>query len=150
MKWASETFATFERFAMSSGIAYVRSIASRARSIRRLISSAARAMTFDSTRNRTILWGGGNSAFVNLNDTWEFDGTSWLQRTPSTSPPALVGSAMAFDANRHVSVMFGGSGFPGNSAATWEWDGTNWTLPTVATSPAARFSTTMAYASARG
>jgi len=108
------------------------------------------AMTFDSTRNRTILWGGGNSAFVNLNDTWEFDGTSWLQRTPSTSPPALVGSAMAFDANRHVSVMFGGSGFPGNSAATWEWDGTNWTLRTFATSPAARFWTTMAYDSARG
>ncbi len=62
------------------------------------------AMTFDSTRNRTVLWGGGNSAFVNLNDTWEFDGLNWVQRTPTNSPPALVGSAMAFDANRHVSV----------------------------------------------
>jgi len=108
------------------------------------------AMSFDSTRNRTVLWGGGNSAFVNLNDTWEFDGATWVQRTPATSPPALVGSAMAFDANRNVSVMFGGSAPAGNSSATWEWDGTNWTLRTFATSPSARLWTTMAYDSARG
>src|ERR1700687_3770836 len=108
------------------------------------------AMAFDSTRNRTVLWGGGNSAFVNLSDTWEFDGVNWVQRSPSTSPPALVGSAMAFDANRHVSVMFGGSGFPGNSAATWEWDGANWALRTFATAPSARLWTTMAYDSTRG
>ena len=108
------------------------------------------AMTFDSTRNRTVVWGGGNSAFVNLSDTWEFDGVSWVQRTPSTSPPALVGSAMAFDANRHVSVMFGGSAFPGDSAATWEWDGTSWTARPFATSPSARLWTTMAYDSTRG
>src|SRR6266851_2173092 len=108
------------------------------------------AMAFDSTRNRTVLWGGGSSAFVNLNDTWEFDGLNWVQRTPTNSPPALVGSAMAFDANRHVSVMFGGSGFPGESAATWEWDGANWTLRTFTTSPSARLWTTMAYDSSRG
>src|SRR5476649_2252651 len=52
------------------------------------------AMTFDSTRNRTVLFGGGNTAFTNLSDTWEFDGVNWVQRTPSISPPALVGSAM--------------------------------------------------------
>src|ERR1700732_706867 len=52
------------------------------------------AMTFDSTRNRTVLFGGGNSAFVNLSDTWEFDGVNWVQRTPATSPPAVVGPAM--------------------------------------------------------
>src|SRR6202166_642595 len=81
------------------------------------------AMTFDSTRNRTVLFGGGNSAFVNLSDTWEFDGATWVQRTPTTSPPGLIGSAMAFDANRHVAVLFGGGTQSGNSAATWEWDG---------------------------
>jgi len=108
------------------------------------------AMSFDSTRNRTVLWGGGNSAFVDLNDTWEFDGATWVQRIPSTSPPALVGSAMAFDSKRNVSVMFGGSAPSGNSAATWEWDGTNWTLRTFATAPPARLWTTMAYDSTRG
>src|SRR5260370_28146389 len=64
------------------------------------------AMTFDSTRNRTILWGGGNSAFVNLNDKWAFDDTSWLPRTPSTSPPALVASALAFAPHPPYSAMF--------------------------------------------
>lgn len=108
------------------------------------------AMAFDSTRNRTVLWGGGNAAFVNLSDTWEFDGVNWIQRAPSTSPPALVGSAMAFDANRHVSVMFGGSAATGSSAATWEWDGTNWTLRAFTTAPSARLWTTMAYDSNRG
>jgi uncharacterized membrane protein len=108
------------------------------------------AMSFDSTRNRTVLFGGGNSAFVNLSDTWEFDGSNWIQRTPTTSPPGLVGSAMAYDANRHVSVLFGGGTQSGSSAATWEWDGTNWTLRTFATAPSARLWTTMAYDSARG
>jgi hypothetical protein len=109
------------------------------------------AMAFDSTRNRTVLWGGGNSATVNLNDTWEFDGANWVQRTPTNAPPALVASAMAFDANRHVSVMFGGSAPAfAESAATWEWDGTNWTLRTFATAPPARLWDTMAYDSARG
>ena len=108
------------------------------------------AMTFDSTRNRTVLFGGGNTAFTNLSDTWEFDGVNWVQRTPSISPPALVGSAMAFDANRHVAVMFGGGTPAGNSAATWEWDGTNWTARAFTTAPSARLWTTMAYDSARG
>ena len=108
------------------------------------------AMTFDSTRNRTVLFGGGNAAFTNLSDTWEFDGANWVQRTPTTSPPALVGSAMAFDANRHLSVMFGGSAPAGDSAATWEWDGTNWTLRTLSAAPSGRLWTTMAYDSTRG
>src|SRR5258708_12287913 len=70
------------------------------------------AMTFDSTRNRTILWGGGNSAVINLNHTWGVDGTSWLQPTPSTSPPPLLGSAMAIAAIRHVSLLFPATRFP--------------------------------------
>src|ERR1700682_1625934 len=108
------------------------------------------AMTFDSTRNRTVLFGGGNSAFVNLSDTWEFDGANWVQRIPTTSPPGLIGSALAFDANRHLSVMFGGSAPAGDSAATWEWDGTNWTLRTLSAAPSGRLWTTMAYDSTRG
>src|SRR5258708_11978377 len=54
------------------------------------------AMTFDSTRNRTILWGGGNSAFVNLNNTWEFDGPTCLHHTPSPPPPASFHSPTPF------------------------------------------------------
>jgi hypothetical protein len=108
------------------------------------------AMTFDSIRGRTVLFGGGNSAFVNLSDTWEFDGTNWVQSNPLTSPPALVGSAMAFDPNRKFSVLFGGGSSTGNSSDTWEWDGTTWVKRALATAPPGRLWTTMAFDSARG
>jgi hypothetical protein len=107
-------------------------------------------MAFDSVRNRTVLFGGGSAAFTNYSDTWEFDGVNWVQRTPSSSPPALVGSAMAFDANRKVSVMFGGSTATGDSPDTWEWDGTGWTLRAFTTAPSARLWTALAYDSTRG
>jgi len=108
------------------------------------------AVTFDSARNRTVLFGGGSPAFTDLSDTWEFDGVSWLQRAPAISPPALVASAMAFDANRHLSVLFGGQTPTVNSSDTWEWDGTNWVLRAFTTAPSARYWTTMAYDSTRG
>jgi hypothetical protein len=97
-----------------------------------------------------VLFGGGNSAFVNLSDTWEFDGTNWFQSNPSTSPPAIVGSAMAFDSNRKLSVLFGGGTNTGNSSDTWEWDGTAWVKRALATAPPARLWTTMAFDSTRG
>lgn len=109
------------------------------------------AMTFDSTRHRTVLFGGGNQAFTNLADTWEFDGTGWVQRAPATSPPALVGSSMAYDSVRGVSVLFGG-GAPtgGDSNSTWEWDGNNWTLRSPAMAPSPRLWSTMAFDGVRG
>jgi galactose oxidase-like protein len=108
------------------------------------------AMTYDTNHARTVLFGGGNSAFVNLADTWLFDGTNWVQSNPSTSPPALVGSAMAFDSNRNFSVLFGGGTSSGNSSDTWEWDGTTWAKRAIATAPPARLWSTMAFDSARG
>lgn len=108
------------------------------------------AMTYDSNHSRTVLFGGGNSAFVNLADTWLFDGTNWVQSNPSASPPALVGPAMAYDGNRNFSVLFGGGTSAGNSSDTWEWDGSAWTKRSFATAPPARLWTTMAFDSARG
>jgi len=108
------------------------------------------AMTYDSARNRTVLFGGGSAAFTNYADTWEFDGTGWIQRTPATSPPALVGAAMAFDTIRQLSVLFGGGTSAGFSSDTWEWDGTNWTLRSFGAAPSARLWTTMAFDSTRG
>jgi hypothetical protein len=43
-------------------------------------------------------------------DTWTWDGLSWTQRHPTASPPASTGgaTAMAYDADRGIVVMFGG------------------------------------------
>ena len=77
------------------------------------------AMAWDSTRNRAVLVGGVNfSASVPLNDTWEFNGTTWVARTTATPAPS-GGGVMVFDSRRNVSVLI-------NNGNTWEYDGTNW------------------------
>src|SRR5262249_12382183 len=50
-------------------------------------------MAFDSARNRTVLFGGVDVNFNGLNDTWEWDGSTWTQLSPATSPPARSASA---------------------------------------------------------
>jgi PKD repeat protein len=102
------------------------------------------AMAYDSKRGVTVLFGGtdGNSP----NDTWEWNGTNWIQRLPPVSPSARDGHAMAYDSARGVVVLFGG--YSHND--TWEWDGTNWTQMSPAVNPPARYDHAMAYDSARG
>src|SRR5216684_202868 len=104
------------------------------------------AMTYDSLRGRTVLFGGSSNASSNFGDTWEWDGINWTQRIPSTSPPGLVGAAMVYDTARSRSVLFGGGLTAGLApAATWEWDGSTWTLRAPAASPPARIWPAMAY-----
>src|SRR6266851_1571129 len=104
------------------------------------------AMTYDSLRGRTVLFGGSSNASSNFGDTWEWDGINWTQRIPSTSPPGLVGAAMVYDTARSRSVLFGGGLTAGLApAATWEWDGSTWTLRAPAAAPPARIWPAMAY-----
>src|SRR5229473_2758607 len=104
------------------------------------------AMTYDSLRGRTVLFGGSSNASSNFGDTWEWDGINWTQRIPSTSPPGLVGAAMVYDTARSRSVLFGGGLTAGLApAATWEWDGSTWTLRAPASSPPERIWPAMAY-----
>ncbi len=71
--------------------------------------------------------------------TWEFDGTTWTQATPATSPPARNRFLMVYDDARAAVVMFGGSD-PVTKAVlqdTWTYDGSTWTLlPTATPAPA--------------
>ncbi|MBL8934516.1 MAG: hypothetical protein JNM69_08175 [Archangium sp.] len=80
-------------------------------------------MAWDPVRQRVVLFGGSGQAGV-LGDTWEWDGTTWTQRTPITSPPARRAHAMAWDEGRQRVIIFGG--YPNSLADTWEWDGTTW------------------------
>ena len=111
------------------------------------------AMTYDTARARTVVFGGNlnQSSDASTNETWEWTGSSWQQRTPVTSPSARRMTAMAFDATRNVAVLYGGytSVTVPNLADTWEWNGTNWALRTSAVSPPARRSHAMAYDAAR-
>jgi len=84
------------------------------------------AMVYDSTRRRTLLFGGLANG-VPSDKTWEWDGTSWLRRTPIVTPPARSGHALAYDVARQRMVLFGGTATTGITLTdTWEWDGATW------------------------
>jgi hypothetical protein len=93
---------------------------------------ASHAMTYDSVRGRVVLFGGQDSSFVELRDTWTWDGRDWFQVTSSVNGPvARTGHALAFDSRRGRVVMFGGRGAGIGSSGpllddTWEWDGETW------------------------
>lgn len=98
------------------------------------------AMAYDSVRQRVVLFGGRDATVGYLDDTWEWDGSTWRDRSPrnSASPPHSAMHAMAYDANRQRVVMFASSG-------TWEWDGSSWTHPSPAISPPSNSGHAMAY-----
>ena len=106
---------------------------------------------YDSHRSVVILFGGDNTGSSRLNDTWEFDGVNWQQKSPTLSPSGRVNidQAMAYDAARQRVVLFGGLTSAGHRNDTWEYDGSTWTQVTPATMPGARDSHAIAYDSAR-
>jgi hypothetical protein len=114
------------------------------------------ALAHDAARGRTVLFGGASSSFLGtaLGDTWEWDGTNWSQRVTGGSPPARDLHALAYDAARGRTVLFGGLGGPPGAsfqlADAWEWDGTGWTQRVTAASPPARDLHALAYDVARG
>ncbi len=96
-------------------------------------------MAYDSLRQKSVLFGGHIWADGYLADTWEFNGTSWSQMSPTTSPPARASQAMAYDPHRNRVVLFGGwQGGSDYLGDTWEYDGTTWEQITTANSPAPR------------
>jgi hypothetical protein len=49
------------------------------------------AMVYDAVRQRVVLFDGDVFATSYFNDTWEYDGTTWTQRTPATAPSERTG-----------------------------------------------------------
>lgn len=98
------------------------------------------SLAYDAARARTVLFGGlgaGGVFGAPLAETWEWDGTAWLQRTFPVQPSARASAALAYDSGRQVCVLFGGT----QVADTWEYDGLAWTqrlgpMPPARTSPA--------------
>lgn len=91
---------------------------------------------------------GGAAGGTALGDTWTFDGSTWSQPSPATSPPARAEAAMTYDAARSEVVMFGGQSSPGGGGwlgDTWVWNGTTWKGAPATTSPSARAGAVLAY-----
>jgi hypothetical protein len=110
------------------------------------------AMAYDSARGKVVMFGGYGGS--RLNDTWEWDGSTWVDRTPAGAKPSpRNGTTLAYDAARGRVVLFGGLEGTGQTLDqdVWEWDGTTWLDRTTSgPKPPARHHATMAYDSRRG
>ena len=87
------------------------------------------AIAYDSRRARIAVYGGyvGRTNFNG--DQFEWDGHRWSSIAIGVSPGVRLDSAMAYDEQRGVTVLFGGSdGADRND--TWEWDGATWKVVT--------------------
>jgi len=105
-------------------------------------------MAYDALRQNVVLFGGQSSALfpADLNDTWTWDGTNWVQKLPATSPPPRFLAAMAYDEARGQTVLFAGWQYPSTVYSdTWVWDGNNWVKKSPAASPPERADVSMAY-----
>ncbi len=106
------------------------------------------AMAYDAAQSNMVLFGGylSNNAPFRSNDTWVWDGTTWTQQSPATSPSARADHAMAYDAAQSNVVLFGGfTDFGATLGDTWVWNGTTWTQQSPATNPLGRYFSAMAY-----
>jgi hypothetical protein len=87
------------------------------------------AIATDPVRKRVVLFGGfvTQGIFGGVSDeTWEWDGSDWIQQTPAAAPAARGGAAMAWCANSARIVLYGGGDSGGVAGDTWEWDGSQW------------------------
>ncbi|HEY1954141.1 MAG TPA: kelch repeat-containing protein [Polyangiaceae bacterium] len=116
--------------------------------VQSLAHPAARQWAAMTTLAQTVvLFGGygfdpkaGNTYF---DDTWTWDGATWTQAQPSTSPPARYRLTLATLGDRIV--LFGGEDENGKPLGdTWTWDGAAWTELHPAISPPPRMGAAMA------
>ena len=118
-------------------------------------------MAYDASRGRTVLFGGFNTDGT-LNDTWEWDGSTWRQITPAFATNGVFGQpsprayhAMAYDTVRQRVVLYGGEDTFFTQSDLWEWDGTSWFVrafggPGFGLNPGPRSSHALSFDTARG
>jgi uncharacterized protein (TIGR03437 family) len=114
------------------------------------------SMAFDSAHGQVVLFGGAATDSVitappALDDTWLWNGSTWTQASPQTSPSARYLNALAYDSAHGQVVLFGGQDVSENPLGdTWVWDGFNWMQKSPETSPPSDSGGAMAYDSTHG
>jgi len=106
------------------------------------------ALAYDSARHVTVMFGGYSGEQM-LSDTWEWDGSEWVERFPQAAPSARSGASAVFDADNNIVLLFGGPQDPAPMGDLWAWDGSNWSRRYSANGPRVRASASTAYDSVR-
>lgn len=109
------------------------------------------ALGYDPLRQRVVLFGGSSLLATYQSDTWEWDGSTFMARTPddlAASPPPRTQLTMAYDHVRQHLVLFGGVDDVTSLDDGWEWDGEAWNgiVPVNAqSSPSHRYRNSVAF-----
>jgi hypothetical protein len=112
-------------------------------------SLSSASIAYDPAIAEVVLFGGIPQTTSNPgNETWVFDGSTWTELSPSTSPSPRNGASMVYDPAIGKLVLFSGAGGPPND--TWTFDGTTWSQLSPATSPPPMTGESMVYDSAIG
>jgi len=106
------------------------------------------SMTYDSTHDRTILFGGWSGS--KRGDTWIYNYTdnSWTNvTTASTKPSARDNHRMAYDSTNKRTILFGGypAGSPNDETWVYNYNDNSWTNMTPTSAPSIRTTHAMAY-----
>ena len=104
---------------------------------------------YDAANNDVVIFGGiAHGATTSSSDTWLFNGTTWTQASPTSSPSPRSEYFLAYDGGLPGVVLFGGyADGTGDMNDTWKWDPTSnaWSLATGIAAPAGRDSGGMAF-----
>ena len=104
------------------------------------------SLAYDIKRDRFVMFGGfGQLDGKYLGDTWELQFGSWILASPLLAPAPRSDYAMAYDAARGRTVLFGGTDGQQVYDDTWEWDGTSWAPIATAVAPPPRTAASMVY-----
>lgn len=110
--------------------------------------------SYDLGRGKVVIFGGATTQLLSppSNQTWEYDGTAWLQITTTGNPGGRDRPAMCYMPSLAKTVLFGGSNGSSLTDQTWVYDGNaaTWTqLAITGPKPSARNAAVMVYDSAR-
>ena len=77
---------------------------------------------YDAATGRVVLFGGSAANGTIFGDTWTWNGSTWTQQAPVTSPHPRWYASMAYDAATRNIVLFGGKRNPNPAFGdTWIW-----------------------------
>ena len=103
-------------------------------------------LAYLASTTRCVMFGGYHNGLTR-NDTWEWDGSNWTQRSSPTSPAPTLGARLSYDSHRDKVVFYGG--VYGVIDETWEYDSSGWTRRLTNSPPGGKYSPVMAYDAAR-
>jgi hypothetical protein len=92
-------------------------------------------MTYDSHRMKVVMFGGnvqaGSNGFTPSDETWEYDGSTWADRTDAAhpTPPARFNAALVYQPQLGLSFLMRGQNAPNSASGpedAWSWDGNRW------------------------